>query len=141
MNVMPSAAKRSRLGVGIPRFSPPPYAPASPYPKSSDTIKMMFGFCCCCCAIAGMATVAIAATPAERASHRLLLIVIMYFLCCNVVVVVRSLPKTEVVVSLQAALPLDAAEADMTGRGIDRLRVARRRPVATAVVRRTEMRA
>src|SRR5262249_36008695 len=57
---MPSAARRSRLGVGIPRFSPPPEAPASPQPKSSDRTKMIFGFCTGACAKAKW-------VPAERA--------------------------------------------------------------------------
>src|SRR3990170_5546808 len=44
--------------------------------------------------------------------------------------------------SIQASrLSLDAAEAEMAGRGIDRLGVARRRAIATAIARRTEKRA
>src|SRR5688572_3218666 len=39
------------------------------------------------------------------------------------------------------AAPYDAAKSKMAGRGIDRLGMPRRRPVAAAVVRRAQMRA
>src|SRR5262245_41424124 len=42
---------------------------------------------------------------------------------------------------LCVALPADAAEADVRGRGIDRLCMTRRRPIAAAIIRRTQMRA
>ena len=41
------SGKTLKVGVGMPRPGPPPWGLASPYPKSSDTMRMMLGFCCC----------------------------------------------------------------------------------------------
>src|SRR4029077_1157216 len=43
----PSAIIRSMLGVGAPRVSPPPKAPGSPQPMSSQKMMTTLGFLVC----------------------------------------------------------------------------------------------
>src|SRR4029077_10844046 len=45
----PSAIIRSMLGVGAPRVSPPPNAPGSPQPMSSQKMTTTLGFLVCAC--------------------------------------------------------------------------------------------
>src|SRR5215212_6917860 len=119
-------------------------------PMSSPMMTTMFGRCCaggCACALAdpvNESDISVAA-PISAAQD----------LVCKPLIVLRKMSRILGGLSLSMhsdmVLPsclqyidgssLDAPKADMARGSIDRLRVARSRPVAAAVVRRAEMRA